>query len=122
MSLRFLLDEDVSYRVAEGLRRIGVDCVSVHETGRANLGFSDEDQLTFAAASGRVLVTYNRADFQNIDANWRLDGRNHPGILWCHERMISRHDIGGLIRALASIAQGRESLEGLCLPLAADRR
>lgn len=56
MSLTFLLDEDISYRVAEGLRQRSIDAVSVHELGRANRSLSDEDQLIFAAGEGRVLV------------------------------------------------------------------
>ena len=52
MSLRFLLDEDISYRVAEGLRRRSIDAVSVHEIGRANQEISDEGQLAFAGTKG----------------------------------------------------------------------
>ncbi|MBI3966692.1 MAG: DUF5615 family PIN-like protein [Chloroflexi bacterium] len=63
MSLAFLLDEDLSFRVAEGLRQRGVDAVSVHEIGRANRRIPDEEQLTYATTQGRAIVTYNRADF-----------------------------------------------------------
>ena|GEM_PF-3011747 len=71
MSLTFLLDEDLSYRVAEGLRQRGVDVLSVHEVGRANRKVSDAEQLEYATQQGRVLVTYNRADYQALDATWR---------------------------------------------------
>ena len=37
MSLTFLLDEDIRPHVAGGLRRRGIDAVSVHEIDRANL-------------------------------------------------------------------------------------
>ncbi|MHB0874983.1 MAG: DUF5615 family PIN-like protein [Anaerolineae bacterium] len=117
MSLTFLLDEDISYRVAEGLRRRGVDAVSVHELGRANQGMPDEDQLAYAAAEGRVLVTYNRADYQALDASWRVTGRPHAGIVWCAERSIPRRAIGDLVRAIEALASQHESLEGICLAL-----
>lgn len=117
MSLRFLLDEDVSPRVAEGLRRLGVDAISVHEVGRARLRIPDQEQLGYAAAEGRVLVTYNRGDFQRRDADWRELGRDHAGIVWCAERSIPRHAIGQLIRALAALATQHDSLANLCLPL-----
>ena len=117
MSLIFLLDEDMSYRVAEGLRQRGVDAISVHEVGRANRQVSDADQLEFATQQGRVLVTYNRADFQALDATWRAQGRFHAGILWCVERSIPRRAIGTLIRAIAEIARQHESLTGICLAL-----
>jgi predicted nuclease of predicted toxin-antitoxin system len=117
VSLAFLLDEDISYRVAEGLRQRGVDAVSVHEVGRAGKALSDEDQLAFAARDGRVLVTYNRADYQLLDATWRLKGRTHAGVLWCAEKSIPRRAIGDLIRAIEAFAAQHDSIEGICLAL-----
>ena len=117
MSLAFLLDEDVSPRVAEGLRKRGVEAISVHEAGRANSRASDEDQLIFATSAGRVLVTYNRADYQVLDATWRLRGRTHAGILWCAERSIPRRAIGDLIRAIEAFASQHDSVDGICLAL-----
>ena len=117
MSLRFLLDEDMSDRVAAGLRERGIDAVSVHEIDRANQRIPDEEQLAYAAEQGRVLVTYNRADYQALDAAWRDGGRQHAGILWCAERTLPRRAIGDLIRALAAMSDEHATLEGLCLPL-----
>ena len=115
MSLRFLLDEDVSVRIAEGLRHRGIDAVSVHELG--GTGLTDEEQLSFASAEGRVLVTYNRSDFQALDAEWRLQGRSHAGILWGIERSLPRRAFGQLIGALDAVVGRHESLDNLCLPL-----
>lgn len=121
MSLSFLLDEDLSYRVAEGLRRRGVDAISVYEIDRANRRIPDGDQLEYASAAGRVIVTYNRADYQKLDASWRADGHAHSGILWCTERIIRRHAIGDLVNAIESMAGQHESLAGICLPLTRPR-
>jgi hypothetical protein len=110
-----LLDEDISGRVAEGLRARDVDAVWVHELNRT--GLADEDELAFSVEEGRVLVTYNRADFQALDAQWRMMGLTHPGILWAGERTIPRRAFGELIRALEWTAEEHGSLEGLCLPL-----
>lgn len=117
MSLAFFLDEDMSYRVAEGLRQRGIDAVSVYEVGRANRRLSDEEQLAFAAGEGRVLVTYNRSDYQALDAHWRAQGRTHAGILWCSERSIPRRAFGDLVRAVEAVAQRYGSLQGICLPV-----
>jgi predicted nuclease of predicted toxin-antitoxin system len=117
VSLTFLLDEDISYRVAEGLRRLGIDAISVHDVNRANRQVSDAEQLEYAAQQGRVLVTYNRVDYQVLDAIWRAQGSTHAGILWCAERSIPRRAIGDLIRSLAQAAGQHESLAGLCLAL-----
>jgi predicted nuclease of predicted toxin-antitoxin system len=117
VSLRFLLDEDMSPRVAEGLRARGVDAISVHEVGRGNRRVPDEEQLRYAADHNRVLVTYNRSDFEALDVQWRRQGRQHAGILWCLERTLPRHAIGELIRALQVVADQPTSFSGLCLPL-----
>lgn len=117
MTLRFLLDEDISPRVAEGLRRRDFDAISVHEVERARGRVSDEAQLEYATTQGRVLITYNRRDFQILDAGWRRQGRQHSGILWCTDRIIPRQDFGAVIRALTAIAHEHDALVDLCLPL-----
>lgn len=117
MKLKFLIDEDISHRVADGLRQRGIDALSVHEIGRAGRAVTDEDQLLFAAGEGRVLVTYNRADYQMLDTRWRTEGRDHAGILWCTEQTLPRRAIGSLIRALEEMAEQPGPLVGLCLPL-----
>lgn len=117
MSLRFLLDEDQDPRVAAGLRPRGIDARSVHDLGRANQAVTDAAWLEEATAQRRVFVTYNRADFQALDDQWRSAGRTHGGILWCMERSIPRRAIGDLVRALEAAAQLYDTLDGLCLPL-----
>jgi predicted nuclease of predicted toxin-antitoxin system len=52
--VKFYLDEHIPKGVVEGLRRRGVDVLTVQESGRS--GDSDEKQLAFAAREGRVLV------------------------------------------------------------------
>ncbi len=68
-------------------------------------------------SAGRVLVTYNRADYQVLDAMWRMKGRTHAGILWCAERSIPRRAIGDLVRAIEAFASQRDSINGICLAL-----
>src|SRR5215212_8452141 len=117
MTLRFLTDEDITDAVAAELRARDVDAISVHEIGRNNLGIPDDEQLLDATEQGRVMVTYNRDDFQIIDARWREEGRQHAGILWCMEAIILRRAIGELLRALIAMSEQHDTLEGLCLPL-----
>lgn len=77
--MRFLLDEDLSPRIAEIARRQGLDVQSVHDLGRRQL--ADEDQLRFAAAQGRVLVTRNRDDFIRLTVAFYQAGDPHAGVL-----------------------------------------
>ena len=54
------LDEHIPSAVAEGLRRRGVDVLTVQEAGRS--GLADPEQLRFAHSEQRVLVTMD-SDF-----------------------------------------------------------
>ena len=54
-AIRFYLDQHQSNALAAGLRARGIDVLTAHEAGRC--GMSDSDQLAFATAEGRVVVT-----------------------------------------------------------------
>jgi hypothetical protein len=45
-------------------------------------GLTDEDQLTFAVAEKRVLVTHNRNDFLVLAHEWWDANRHHMGIVY----------------------------------------
>jgi len=57
------LDEDISPKVSEILRKRGLDVVSAHET--VMLEATDDEQLAFAAGERRAMVTRNRALYVN---------------------------------------------------------
>jgi hypothetical protein len=63
--IELYLDEDVSILVADLLRGRGFSAFTAHSQGR--LGLSDSDQLAYAVALGRALLTPNRADFITAD-------------------------------------------------------
>ncbi|MBI5442514.1 MAG: DUF5615 family PIN-like protein [Deltaproteobacteria bacterium] len=73
--MKLLLDEDLSPRISEALRRAGVDAVSVHELGRQ--GLSDREQLAYASAEDRCLVTRNRNDFLLLTREFFDRGEPH---------------------------------------------
>ena len=77
--MKLYLDEDISPRVSEILRKKGVDAVSVHEVDM--LQASDEEQLTFAAAAGRAMVTRNRNDFIILTVRFFEDLKPHEGLI-----------------------------------------
>jgi predicted nuclease of predicted toxin-antitoxin system len=76
---RFLLDEDLSPRVAQTGHGLGLDIVSVHEVGRAGLG--DDEQLRWAARERRIVVTRNRDDFIAWTIAFFQRGEPHVGVL-----------------------------------------
>ncbi len=73
------LDECVDRLVEEALRERGFDVLTALEVGRGE--DSDEAQLAFATSLGRVLLSYNRADFRRLHATYLRTGCEHGGII-----------------------------------------
>ena len=88
--------------VAARLRKMGWDVLTTHQAGHA--GESDEAQLEFAAQKGRILVTRNYADFQNLHRQFLEQGRSHSGIIICFWRLEVQRMIGALINVLQNPA------------------
>jgi Domain of unknown function (DUF5615) len=88
--IRFYMDQHFPGPASQGLKRHGVDILTTQEAGRC--GASDLDQLVFATAEQRVVVTFD-PDFL---ASHRA-GPSYAGIAWCPEQ---KYSIGELIQAL----------------------
>src|SRR6202049_4191674 len=106
--LKLLLDEHISPRVAEGLRRrnhtIEIRYMVGWEDGRF-LGQDDHACLREAAAQGLTLVTYDRRTIPPLLKTWAEEGRTHGGVIFVDEKTISPADIGGLVWALTRLAK-----------------
>ena len=89
-SIKFYLDEHVAEAVAEGLRRRGVDVLTVPEAGR--LSQPDQLHLERAVRERRVVFTQDR-DFLRLHAA----GTPHRGIVYCDKDSRS---IGEIIQGL----------------------
>ena len=87
--IKFYLDEHIHSAVAEGLRRRGVNVLTVQEAG--NTGLSDREQLAIALSEERVMVTMD-SDFLTL----AVEGVSHAGIGYANPRRT----IGELISAL----------------------
>jgi len=77
--VKFYLDEDISPKVAEILRKRGIDAGSAHEIGMA--GASDEDQFAEAASRQTALVTRNRDDFIALTIRAFENSSPHYGVV-----------------------------------------
>ena len=73
-----------------GLRRAGDDVLTAQDAGRC--GLADPDQLAFATAEERVMVTFD-TDYLAL----HYAGARHAGIAWCEER---KYKVGELLSAL----------------------
>ena len=100
--MKFYLDEDISPKVSVILRKRGIDAVSAHETGM--LGASDERQLSFAAAEGRVMVTRNRDDFITLTVQFFEALKQHNGLIIV-PHTIPGSDFGKLANLLVKLSK-----------------
>jgi hypothetical protein len=104
-AIRFFTDEDVYGAIAVALRRARIDACSTPEAGRG--GQSDESQLEWASAEGRVIVTFNVAHFAELHTIVLRQGRHHAGII-----VSAQRPIGDTVRRLLHLA-GRLSSESM---------
>ncbi|MCL4464996.1 MAG: DUF5615 family PIN-like protein [Chloroflexi bacterium] len=106
--MRFYLDEDLPAKVAVLARGRDVDVVSSHELGHD--GYTDEQQLLFAAAEGRCLVTRNRDHFIALTVSFFEQGQPHAGLLIVPttSRLVRPADL-----ATALVAYGGQHPAGL---------
>jgi hypothetical protein len=91
------LDED---SMSRALRSAGFDVLSTNEAGMGQS--SDEEQLDFAARSGRALYTASRQDFSRLHAKWLANDRQHCGIICNNDQRLAT---GARLRAFEAIAE-----------------
>lgn len=99
--MKLLLDEMLSARIAEQLRKRSHDAAAVEEIPTLR-GLADPDLFDQAQREGRILVTYNREDFLALDRAYRDQGRGHHGLVILHPRRFPQGaaTTGALIAAL----------------------
>src|SRR5437773_2235928 len=77
--VRLYLDRHVMTRLAVDLRGRGFDVLTTEEAGKDTA--SDEEQLAFATADNRAMVTFNIRDFAPLHEQWQTASRVHAGII-----------------------------------------
>ena len=97
--LRIYTDENVDVRVADGLRRRGVDARSARDEHR--LGATDEQQLAHAQRIGAVLFTHD-PDLVKLALEKTHRGATHSGVIFAD---LHRFGIGECIKRLALYAE-----------------
>jgi predicted nuclease of predicted toxin-antitoxin system len=76
---KLYLNEHLSPRLAEQLRRYGFDAVSSQEA--AMLSHDDAEQLVWAVAQERAIVTFNVSDFVKLHEEYQAAGKEHFGVV-----------------------------------------
>lgn len=72
-------DEDVYGEIAPQIRSRGYDALSTFEAEKT--GIEDEEQLNFAVAQGRTILTHNMGDFERLHKLFLEKNREHFGIV-----------------------------------------
>jgi hypothetical protein len=88
--IRYFFDQHIPGAIVTGLRQHGIDVLTAWDAGRC--GYSDAEQLEFAAAEDRVLVTFD-PDYLALHNGGSL----HAGIAWCP---ATKYVIGKLLQLL----------------------
>lgn len=83
LSVQLYLDHNVNARLASDLRARGFDVITTYEA--SNITKSDEEQLAYATAQHRVLVTFNIRDYSRLHRKWHEEGKAHAGIVVSEE-------------------------------------
>jgi hypothetical protein len=92
--IRFYMDEHVPTAVTQGLRRRGVDVLTVQDAGLCSA--TDEEHLAFALSQGRVVFTQD-ADFLRL----HVAGAHHAGIVYAPQQT----PVGAAIRGLMLVVE-----------------
>ena len=88
MKIKLFLDEDSQdLHLIRALRSRVVDLVSCAEAGRN--GYTDDEQLAWAAGQGRVLFSYNTQDFMRLHTLWLARGASHAGLILAKQQEYS---------------------------------
>jgi hypothetical protein len=99
VKIRLYFDEDsLTEALILALRAGGVDVSSALDAGL--LGRPDEEHLEFSAGEGRVLFTYNVADFNRLHTAWLIAGKSHVGLVLAPQQQYS---IGAQLRRLLKL-------------------
>lgn len=105
MNLLLYLDEDsMDHALVLALRARGVDVLTTQEAGM--LARLDEENLEFASSQGRVLYSYNVADFYRLHTAWLTGGRSHAGLILGQQQQYS---IGEQLRRLLKLIAARSA-------------
>lgn len=97
--LKIYTDENVDIRIAEGLRRRGVNAFSAKEKGMT--GTEDLEHFNYASHLKAVIFTHDR-HFLEIADNLSRQGQSHWGVIFVTMNKLS---IGECIKRLALYAE-----------------
>ncbi|HZU37097.1 MAG TPA: DUF5615 family PIN-like protein [Gemmataceae bacterium] len=97
--VRLYLDRHIMRRLAVDLRGRGFDVLTTEEAGKDTA--SDEEQLAFASAQSRAILTFNIRDFAPLHDAWHAAQRTHTGIIVSQQ--LGSREYGMLLRRMLGL-------------------
>ncbi len=94
--VRLYLDRHIMGRLAVDLRGRGYDVVRTEEVGKDTA--PDEEQLAFATAENRAILTFNIRDFAPLHEARQAAGRPHAGVIVSQQ--LGSRDYGLLLQRM----------------------
>jgi hypothetical protein len=103
--VRLYLDEDAMRKaLVFGLRARNVDVLTAAEAEMINR--DDQDHLAAATTSGRVLYSFNVADYCVLHQAWMSEKRFHAGIVVAQQQRYSvGEELRRLMRLISTITE-----------------
>jgi hypothetical protein len=103
--IKLYFDEDaLQNALVIALRNANIDVVTVSDVAR--FGFSDEEQLIWAAQQRRVIYSFNMGDFHQLHSLFLSEARVHNGIILVPQQ---RYSIGDQRRGLLRLINQRSA-------------
>jgi hypothetical protein len=107
--MRIILYFDEDSQENDLIQALRLREAKVYSSAEAGLnGRTDEEQLTFAAAEGYVLYSYNSRDFYHLHTQFLAAGKTHAGIILGPQQQYS---VGEQMRRLLKIIGAKSAEE-----------
>ena len=107
MRIRLYVDEDAMDKdLIQALRVRGVDVITALDAGMVER--SDEAHLDYATTQGRVLYSFNIADFWRLHTAYVASARAHAGMVLAHQQQYS---VGEQARRLLKLIAAKSTEE-----------
>ena len=103
MSLKYLLDENISHVIAAQVQshRPEIEIVSVqHWRDGFYLSRLDVELLLAAVEDGLTLVAYDQNTIPPLFLEFIQRGQDHSGVIFIDRNTLASNDFGGLVRSL----------------------
>lgn len=110
--IRLYLDEDsLKHSLVVALQNSGIDVRTALDADK--ISCTDEEQLIWATEQGRLLYSFNVADFCRLHSTFLAQRRGHAGILLARQQRYSvGEQLRGLLKLIATLVSGGNDKSG----------